>query len=183
MTCLKRMHLGAGQKMIMASFDKREGGLSNYKFNQERSRSDLAKMSVLHKYPFSIVEHIGFKTFIRNLQPLFKMVSRNTIKSDILEMYRKKKNKLHEVLDKTPSRISLTTYIWLTCRNQGYLCLAAHYIDDAWLLQNIVLSFAYVSSPHTGDAIATILVDLFMQWNIENKLFSLTLDNAHHTRT
>lgn len=32
-----------------------------WKFNQEISRRELAEMIILHKYPFSIVEHERFK--------------------------------------------------------------------------------------------------------------------------
>ncbi|KAL4191166.1 hypothetical protein AMTRI_Chr07g79360 [Amborella trichopoda] len=139
--------------MILVSFEKGEEKLGpNYKFRQEWSRSDLAKIIVLYEYPFSIVKHIGFKTFS------------HTIKSDILEMYRKEKKKLHKVLDKIPSRIILISHhdIWPSCRNQGYLCLTTHYIDDVWLMQKRVCSFAYVLSSHTGDVVI-ILMDLFMQ--------------------
>ncbi|KAL4201256.1 hypothetical protein AMTRI_Chr02g215150 [Amborella trichopoda] len=99
--------------MLMACFEKKDGSLSNLKFDQERSRSDLVKMVVLHEYPFSI------------------MVSPNTIKSDMLEMYGNEKDKLHSLLQKIPSCICLTTNIWTSCPNQGYLCLTGHFIDDA----------------------------------------------------
>ncbi|KAG9458790.1 hypothetical protein H6P81_003298 [Aristolochia fimbriata] len=42
-------------------------------FNQERSRTDLARMIILHEYPFSIVDHVGFRIYSKNLQPDFNM--------------------------------------------------------------------------------------------------------------
>ncbi|KAL4184941.1 hypothetical protein AMTRI_Chr10g3560 [Amborella trichopoda] len=149
--------------MLMTCSKNKERGLSNYKFDQERSRNVLANMVVLHEYPFfSIVKHKSFKTFVKNLRPLFKMVNCNTIKNGIFEMYRNEKDKLHEVLQKIPSCICLTIDISSSCRNQYYLCLTCHYIDDAWLLQTRVLSFVYVSYPHTRDTIANVLMDLFL---------------------
>ena len=44
-------------------------------------------MIVLHKYPLTMVDHVGFRKYSNTLQPLFKMVSRNTIKYDILKIY------------------------------------------------------------------------------------------------
>ena len=55
----------------------------NLVFDQEISRSDLASIIVLHVYPLSIVDYFGFRRF----QPMFKMVSRNTIKKDIFKVY------------------------------------------------------------------------------------------------
>jgi hypothetical protein len=49
-------------------------------FDQELARKDLALMICVHEYPLSIVEHALFRQFCKTLQPLFKMVSRNTIR-------------------------------------------------------------------------------------------------------
>lgn len=40
---------------------------------------------------FSIVEHWGFRSFIRNLQLLFTIVSRETIKTDGIVIYEREK--------------------------------------------------------------------------------------------
>ena len=61
--------------------------LSTYFFDQENARKDLASMIVLHEYPLSMVDHVGFRKYSNALQPLFKMVSRNIIKNDILKIY------------------------------------------------------------------------------------------------
>ncbi|KAL4196450.1 hypothetical protein AMTRI_Chr04g246270 [Amborella trichopoda] len=53
MICLKGVHLGAGHKMLIASFEINEEGLSNYKFDQERSKSDKVH-EVLHAIPSHI---------------------------------------------------------------------------------------------------------------------------------
>jgi hypothetical protein len=56
-------------------------------------------MIVVHEYPLSMVDHVGFRRFCAALQLLFKVVSRNTIKKDILDMY--------EV-----QRLSLVGHVW-----------------------------------------------------------------------
>ena len=67
--------------------------LGTYNFDPEESRKLLAQMIVLHEYPLSMVEHEGFKDYSYSLQPLFKVVSRNTIRSDILKIYEEEKKK------------------------------------------------------------------------------------------
>lgn len=51
-------------------------------FDQDVSCKQLAHAIILHEYPLSIVDHVGFRNFVASLQPMFKMVSRNTIKND-----------------------------------------------------------------------------------------------------
>ncbi|PKA56375.1 Putative AC transposase [Apostasia shenzhenica] len=63
----------------------------------------------MHEYPLSIVDHFGFRKFVNGLQPLFKMVTRNTIKSDIFKIYELEKDKTIFILEYFSYRISLTT--------------------------------------------------------------------------
>lgn len=62
------------------SQDEGKISLENYTFDQDFARKELADMIVLHEYPLSIVDHTGFRRFVSALQPLFKMVTRNTIR-------------------------------------------------------------------------------------------------------
>jgi hypothetical protein len=54
--------------------------VENYTFDREIARKELASMMVLHEYPLCMVDHTGFRRFVSTLQPLFKMVTRNTIR-------------------------------------------------------------------------------------------------------
>jgi hypothetical protein len=54
--------------------------VENYTFDPEVARKELATMIALHEYPLCIVDHAGFQRFVSALQPLFKMVTRNTIR-------------------------------------------------------------------------------------------------------
>ncbi|XP_058103795.1 zinc finger BED domain-containing protein RICESLEEPER 1-like isoform X3 [Magnolia sinica] len=154
------------------------GSVQNFKFDQERSRNDLARMIILHEYPFSIVNHHGFRTFLNNLQPSFKIVSRNTIKADCMKIFDVEKQKMYEVLDKLSCRISLTIDLWTSDQNLGYLSLSAHYIDDNWKLQRSILNFCLVEDLHSGEAISKVVMEKLDNWNIYGKLSSITLDNC-----
>jgi hypothetical protein len=41
-----------------------------YIFNLDFSRTELAKMIILHEYPIMMVNHVGFRSFIHSFQPL-----------------------------------------------------------------------------------------------------------------
>ena len=59
-----------------------------------------------------MVEHIEFREFAGSLQPLFKVVSKNTLKSDILKIYDNEREKVLKMMDKNGSRIVITTDMW-----------------------------------------------------------------------
>lgn len=147
-TCKLRTVRGPKQSIIKvteqssSSLGNRPESLvvGNYTFNQDASRRELARMIILHEYPIMMVDHIGFRRYSHALQPLFKIVSRNTVKSDIMKLYESEKSKQMKILAKNKSRIAITTDMWTSSnQNKGYMSITAHYIDDNWTLQNRII--------------------------------------------
>ncbi|KZV48003.1 hypothetical protein F511_34019 [Dorcoceras hygrometricum] len=152
--------------------------LGTYHFNQDHARKELAHMITLHEYPLSMVDHVGFKRYSYALQPLFKVVSRNTIKNDIMKIFEYEKEKTMKLLDSNASRIALTTDMW-TSSNQkrGFMAITSHFIDVSWKLQSRLVRFIYVPCPHTAEVLANALVECLLDWNLDRKLSTLIVDN------
>ena len=114
--------------------------LNTYQFDQARVRNKLACMVILHEYPLSMVDHIGFREFVTDLQPMFKLVTRNTLKSDILKIYDNEREKVLRITDKNGSRMAITTDMWTSSnKKRGFMVITAHFIDHTWTLQSRVL--------------------------------------------
>ena len=86
--------------------------LNVYQFDQNKVRNNLARMVILHVYQLSIVDHIGLREFVNSLQPLFNLISRNTLKSDILKIYDNERKKALKMTDNNRSRMTITTDMW-----------------------------------------------------------------------
>ncbi|XP_057726375.1 zinc finger BED domain-containing protein RICESLEEPER 2-like [Arachis stenosperma] len=147
-------------------------------FDQRRSRFDLARMIILHGYPLDMVEHVGFRVFVKNLQPLFELVTLNRVEADCIEIYEKERKKMNEMLDKLPGKISLSVDEWTAGGNAEYLCLTANYIDESWQLRKKILNFIRVDRFHTEDMLSEAVMTCLMDWDIDRKLFSLILDSC-----
>ena len=125
------------QQVLIRQQNKVDGtmGLNAYQFDQNKVRNNLARMVILHEYPFSMVDHIGFREFVGSLQPLFKLVSRNTLKSDILKIYDNEREKALKMTDKNGSRMSITTDMWTSSnKKKGFMVISAHFINYTWTL-------------------------------------------------
>ncbi|XP_019454971.1 PREDICTED: zinc finger BED domain-containing protein RICESLEEPER 3-like [Lupinus angustifolius] len=70
--------------MLKASQDKQELGVGTY--DAENTKKELASAIIMHDYPLSLVDHVGFRRYSASLQPLFQVPSRNTIKKEILKV-------------------------------------------------------------------------------------------------
>ena len=146
--------------------------------DQRQSQFGLARMIILHNYPLAMVEHVGFKIFVRNLQPLFELVTYNKVEADCMEIYAKEKQKVYEILDKLPGKISVTADVWTASDDAAYLSLTAHYIDEDWQLKKRILNFVTIDPFHTKDMHSEVIMTCLMDWDIDRKLFSMIFDSC-----
>ena len=87
-----------------------------------------------------MVEYIRFREFVGSLQPLFKLISRNTLKSDILKIYNNERKKALKMTDKNGSKMTITIDMWISSnKKRGFMVITAHFIDQTWTLQSLVL--------------------------------------------
>ncbi|KAL3651311.1 hypothetical protein CASFOL_004313 [Castilleja foliolosa] len=151
---------------------------SGFNFDHRQSQLNLARMIIMHSYPLSMVEDIGFKAFIRNLQPLFDLGNIVSVENDCLEIYKKEKQRVYEEMDKLPGKVSLSADKWAsTDMGPDYLCLIAHYIDDSWEMKKKFLNFLVIDPSQPEDMLSELITTSLQDWDIDRKLFSLTVDN------
>ena len=133
---------GLQQSTLKLTPNQQDGTVTieKYVFDQDVARKELALMIIVHEYPLSMVDHVGFKKFCAALQPLFKVVSRNTIRKDIFTMYELQKENMVKYFRKLSSRVAVTTDLW-TANHQkkGYMAVTAHFLDDDWKLKSFLI--------------------------------------------
>jgi len=118
-----------------------------------------------------------FNILMKWMNSNYESIGRKTIKNKCMKVYESEKEQLRKSLREAES-ISLTTDLWTSNQNVQYMCLVAHYIDSDWVLQCCVLNFLEVDPPHTGLVIAHVVFECLVEWKIEDKIMSITLDNA-----
>ncbi|KAL8476013.1 hypothetical protein ACS0TY_028614 [Phlomoides rotata] len=89
--CPRKKTRDIRQQILQANFNKEKFELSPFSFDKDLTRKDLAKMIIRHEYPLRMVEHVGFRTFCKDLNPLYQSPSRNTIKKDCIMIYESEK--------------------------------------------------------------------------------------------
>lgn len=171
---------------LQISYEVKNDKAANFEnshFDQEVSRQDLARMIILHGYPLSMVHHSGFQTFVRNLQPQFKLVHQEVVKVDCMNIYEELRNKIFDVLDKLPCRVSLTADSWrsVVSEEEEYLCLTCHYIDNEWKLQKKALNFLHFDTSPSGEEISETVMEKLNSWRLTKKLSTMIVDNCTHT--
>ncbi|KAJ3708441.1 hypothetical protein LUZ61_012146 [Rhynchospora tenuis] len=166
------------QKLLQAKAAGMEP-LVAWSFDQMKCRKSLAKMVIAHEYPFNCVNHHFFREFLSELQPSFKVPSRNTLRQDCMKLYEEKQVNLYELFGQVNCRFSFTSDLWSNKgRDRGFMAITCHYIDESWVLRKRILTFVPLPSPHTGRHIATAIYEKLCLWNLDKRVFCLVLDNA-----
>ena len=151
-------------------------------YDHDHTRLLIAKMIIVHEYSFRMVEHKWFNILMKWMNSNYESIGRKTIKNECMKVYESEKELLKKSLREAES-ISLTTDLWTSNQNIQYMCLVAHYIDADWVLQCRVLNFMELDPPHTGIVIAQVVFECMVEWKIEDKVMTITLDNASNNDT
>ncbi|KAK1424369.1 hypothetical protein QVD17_19698 [Tagetes erecta] len=148
------------------------------KYDPIKMRESIANWLMATEQPFNTVENDMFVYMMKTANPKFEKLSRNTIKADCFKVYDHEKKKLKGLLRET-SNISITTDCWKSSHQKiEYMVITGHFIDKNWRLQKRVLSFVHVPPPRTGLDIAHGIYNCLKEWEIEGKIFSISVDNA-----
>ena len=167
------------KQMTLSSFS---GGsafdFKGFKFNQNLSRKNLAKLVICAELPFTIVEQPAFVNFVKSLQPSYQFVGQEVVRSDCVVFYEEEKTKIHSMLKNLSSRVSFTFDMWTSDQNVGYIVLNAHFINDDFVLRKKILNFKRISCPHTSYMINDEIAKCLVEWELDEKVFALTLDDS-----
>ncbi|CAG8510495.1 2204_t:CDS:2 [Gigaspora margarita] len=84
---------------------------------------------------------------------------------------------INGVMAEMPGRISLTCDGWhSTVHRCHYTVVTGSWISDNWKIVNIILSFQ--KSGQTAKDIKSVIINTLNDYNIRDKIFSLTMDNT-----
>jgi hypothetical protein len=145
---------------------------------QNELRQFLTDWIIEDLQPLYVVQSPSFRRLISELDPGFIMPDEKGIKKIIFSAYNFTLPKLIEKIKVETKSVSLTTDMWTSKSGQGYIGVTCSYIDSKFNLNEITLTVNYVRYPHTAQHIAESLEEVLEKWNLREKVFVITTDNA-----
>nr|GEY45641.1 zinc finger BED domain-containing protein DAYSLEEPER [Tanacetum cinerariifolium] len=151
-------------------------------YNPDVLREQFAGLVIQRGLPFNHFDDDQTTRVNKNLlQPKYNHVSRTTIKRDTIKIWVAAKQAIIDGFLNLNTNINLTTDVWSAPHGLPgfYICVTAHWIEpDTWKMMKRVIAFEDFSVPHAGGALARMLRKVFVNFNLEDKIMSITLDNA-----
>ncbi|KAM0915430.1 hypothetical protein ACQ4PT_010836 [Festuca glaucescens] len=110
---------------------------------------------------------------------IVEILSCLTTRKDILEIHAAQKELMVRYFANLKYRVAITSDMWTADhQKKGYMVVTAHYIDESRNLKSFLSRFAYVPCPHNGEVICQALYECLVDWHLEGKISTITLDNC-----
>lgn len=145
------------------------------KSQQENLRRAAAYMCAVDVKPLSMVNGKGFRYFCGLLNPSFTVPDRHVVASYLKVIYDEGHAELKEEI--RGRAVGLTTDLWTSHANEGYITVTAQYITDKWEQKTKVLATRVVKARHTGDQVSVQIKAIMDEYDIP-KCCGICTDNA-----
>lgn len=149
------------------------------KSEQEDLKRAAAWMCAVDCRPLSMVNGRGLRNFCRKLNPMFTMPDRHLVASYVKKIYLEGHAELKS--DIKGCAVGLTTDLWTSHANEGYLTLTAQYINPQWIQRTRVLGTRVLQSRHTGDKVAEMINNMVTEYEL-GKVMGICTDNASNMK-
>ena len=133
---------------------------------------------ILDCQPLNILRNNAFRDMLHNFEPGFKIPTEERCKVMIQNSYNWTRDNLQELLKSDANTVNITTDIWTSCRNDSYIGVTISWLNQNMELNETLISIKLLPSPHTSENIQICLESILEMWNLKEKCFAATTDNA-----
>ena len=96
----------------------------------------------------------------------------------MVKMYRQQKIDLMNMFQKLDSHVALICDTWTSIPCEPFICITVHWLNNTWILEKRIIAFDIMEERHTGFNIKTRIVNTCREFNLDDKVFSVSFDNA-----
>ena len=128
--------------------------------------------------PISIVRHPDFVNLVSELNKSYKMPCINTVSKKLIPSITDNLKSILMLELKGCQFITITCDGWSSLRKNSYLGVTCHFIDKNMILVDRNLDLRFMSEVKTAEYLFNTLNEIFSEWSISNKIFSLVTDSG-----
>lgn len=146
---------------------------------QQQLEKDILHWVVVDKQPFTTIESPAFQQIFLNIPGIaLPFTSRHTLRQRLMDDFNVQRAQLKEELRASCKTLALSLDIWTSKNHLPILGIIGHWLTESFDYQEKVLEFKELSGPHSGENLAAAVEDMLMELGLEQKLITITGDNA-----
>lgn len=121
---------------------------------------------------------------IATLNPEAVTISKETVKRDIMKKFAEEVEVIILKLGKFSGRFSFTLDAWTSKNMLPFMAIRAHWINDDWEYETVLLDFCHIKGNHKGPNLSKIFLACLSRFQIPlSKVLGVTIDNAPSNET
>lgn len=129
-------------------------------------------------YPFDILEDPEFKNLLKMLNGSYKLPSRKTVSNSIIPLlYHQTYENVKDIMTNSFA-VCLTTDGWTSIKNESFMGVTAHFINENVSLQSVCLGCEKFEERHKIENLSKFLNNTIQEWALANKITAVVSDNA-----
>ena len=146
---------------------------------QKKINEDVAFLVASSTLPVSLTSLPAFKKLVFDLNPHVLVPEQSKVKKDINDLWEKVRDALEEGI-RVARKIALTTDIWSSKNmKHSYLGITIHYFNPISKVRAAnKIACREFPNPHTGEAIAKLIVDVCQEFGMNSKVNYILADNG-----
>jgi hypothetical protein len=144
---------------------------------QKELRNSVCDWIVTDGIPFNKVNGNGFRRMMKKVNPQFQPPCYQTFKQDLGLRYQTANKLMKDILNSTCDTASITTDLWTSCAQNGYIGITLHYLTNQMELRDILLCIEPIKYPYTGSHIRETIIVKLKEFNLINKIITNAITN------
>lgn len=137
------------------------------------------------RLPFQFVEHPRFQKLVKlaSLAPSPpRILSAYLVRQKIQAKVTERQKTLLQMLP-SGAKLSIALDCWTSPFRQAFMAITGYFIDIDWHYREILLGFEPLHGSHKGTDLSVVLLDLLRKHKIEDRVLTMTTDNASNNTT
>jgi len=158
-----------------------QGFFNRPSWNSSRFMSCLIEWVLRNRISFHVIETAPFRDLIESLrQEALEVLpkSSNTLRRSCLMRFRAARNSIKIGFTLAKSKIHISCDLWSSPNGHAFLGIVGSWWDYDDTLKSALIALPKLMGVHSGQNIAILIVDILIQYGIEEKLGYFMLDNA-----
>lgn len=132
------------------------------------NQSILKELIVKCNLPPTLVEHVGFRNFLKMVAPKWKPTSSRYFTKTLLPtLMSNSQNKIRSLLDSI-DHLSITVDVWTDRRGRSFIGVTGHFLDLNFASQALLLDFSRLKGSHTGENIRIVTGEILGNLKVSN---------------
>ncbi|GAA6085198.1 E3 SUMO-protein ligase ZBED1 isoform X2 [Tachysurus ichikawai] len=133
-------------------------------------KKHLLEMIVTDLQTPTLVEEYGYRRFMNALNPsAYRALSASEMRKELVNMYVSTKRKVMDAV-RTAIYPVLSAELWISSKEESYLTVTCHFIDNKWKLKSYTLDTAQLLGEHTPENVHRQLWRISAEWEITEKI-------------